>query len=85
MIEKGYQAIFMTTYKDAFKTNQYHEKNGMKHIYDYTSLQTYDDGKKADISCFLNQDIKAYRDDLKRYIDQKLSQGIGYKLGEIIY
>lgn len=85
MLEKGYEAIFMTTYSDATKTNEYHKKNGMNHIYDYESLQTYEGGKKVSISCFLNDNLQAYRDDAEIYINKKIAAGCEVKLGEVVY
>lgn len=80
MLDLGYEALFMTTYADATRTNQYHLKCGMKHIYDYESLQSYKSGEKAMISCFLHEDLRGYRDDFAAYLEKRIAEEKAYGL-----
>lgn len=84
-IANGYQAVFMTTYKDATKTNEYHLKNKMQHLYDYESLQSFKDGKRLAISCFVNPDIQSYRSNIYSYIADGTSSSNKIKAADICY
>ncbi len=81
MLEKGYEACFLTTYLDADKTTKYHLKNGMELVHHYESKQTYGPNQeRATIGCFLNKDLRALRDTWQAYIDTKQAAGKAYKL-----
>ena len=75
MLEKGYAAIFLTTYADAELTTVFHEKNGLKKVHEYMSMQTYADGKRARIGCFLDKDLHAYRERLNTDLQKKIAAG----------
>ena len=75
MLELGYSAIFLTTYADAHKTNEFHQKNNLQRVCDYMSLQTFADGQRVSIACFLNTDLRAYRDAIARDLDRRIALG----------
>lgn len=75
MLKHGCQALFLTTYADATKTNEYHLKNGLTKVHEYLSLQTYENGARAKIACFLDPDLKSYRDRLVNVLKLKIATG----------
>lgn len=75
MLEKGYSAIFLTTFADAHRTIDFHEKNGLAKVHEYMSLQTYDGNKQVRIACFLDKNLQAYRDRLANELTAKIGAG----------
>lgn len=75
MLSLGYSAIFLTTYADAHKSNQFHLKTNLTRVHDYISMQTFAEGQRVKIACFLNTDLKNYRDCLEQHLLNRVKQG----------
>jgi len=69
MLDLGYKALFLTTYAEAEKTNQYHLKNGLEKVHEYMSIEKFKDEKRVKIACFLHRDLEKYRNSLKAKLD----------------
>ena len=75
MLAKGYSAIFLATYADAHLTTEYHLKNGLKLVHEYMSLQTFSEGRKVKIACFLDPDLLGYRNRLQAALQEGTNKG----------
>lgn len=84
MLSRGYSALFLTTYADAYKTNEYHLKNGLKLVHEYMSIQTFANGERAKIACFLEPDLKAFRDRILAALAANVEKGKALPLADRI-
>jgi len=65
MLNSGYESLFLTTYAEAEKTNDYHLKNGLKKVHEYMSMEQFEGGARVKIACFLHLDLLEYRNRLQ--------------------
>ncbi|MBV1928360.1 MAG: GNAT family N-acetyltransferase, partial [Gammaproteobacteria bacterium] len=61
---KGYETVFTTTYADSEGANTYQSGNNLQLVDTYESMQTFENGKRAQISCFVG-DLEELQDHLK--------------------
>lgn len=85
MLQHDYEALFLTTYADAEKTNEYHLKNGLTKVHEYLSMQVYENGERVKIACFLDLDLKNYRDRLEQVLKYNIETGQTIPVSQINY
>ena len=76
-LARGYEAIFLTTFGGATKTITFHQKNGLKLVHEYQSMQQYEGGLRVPIVCFLDLDLAAFRARMAGALEEKLRSGRG--------